>query len=625
MDNLARVERRPIFSGTIEEAWQWANKVRVMVDPTKNQCKPTDIGRIKSTICSPYNIKRIGIKELAEIWASGYTILPAILEGDGNANESMWRCQQVFPVDIDNKDVFVTMDEALALCNDAGIDPAFIYATFSYTDELPKFRMVFVTRREINKPEKRDDVYHFLQQVLSIDGQTVIDTQCFDGGRIFFGGKQILYQNYDARIDVEALLRDDGNKPNTDSGLRLVEKRMNNNKYTSYYSYKNPTLIKNKNINGLQAILQPVPKLFPSYSEAIRYLTQEVNLWEYLGVSGSSFNCIFHEDKHPSAGIIFPSKRGEYFYHCFTDSCGTQGNIIRITEFLQNEGRMKAIKFLMELYRVTIEESEPSKLLQENMRMIRQGELAEIEPEIHSIVGRYYPEILLIHQIVMDNLYHAPIIEGQEEAIFFFSNSYFAKLLGKNTSSASIRLALIAYLRLCRKLNDSEVPPEFLKRAQEFSRIHGYKETVQFYSMPSYGAKNLEISRERAIAFKENNCTIKGMSRELLFRTFGEDIANEVYPKQAGKSLSDESNRFQELVEKILFELINAHAYATEAQILAKLKGNQDFNHTRLKRMLQESLDKYDLIKRRSNQHDKKLYGIKQKGYPIIITRRSEQ
>lgn len=133
--------------------------------------------------------------ELAQEVSTGCTFAPGVFDGERkNAN---WRYQELFAIDIDSG---MTLDELLAVAERYNIYPAFIYETFS-SEHKDRFRPVFVAPERVTDYRVRTVIQAALLAIFS-----KADASCQDGARMFFGGKGLLYENYGARIDLEALL-----------------------------------------------------------------------------------------------------------------------------------------------------------------------------------------------------------------------------------------------------------------------------------------------------------------------------------------------------------------------------------------------------------------------------------
>ncbi|MDQ0480508.1 hypothetical protein QOZ93_002256 [Hathewaya limosa] len=64
------------------------------------------------------------------------------------------------------------------------------------------------------------------------------------------------------------------------------------------------------------------------------------------------------------------------------------------------------------------------------------------------------------------------------------------------------------------------VPEEFYIRSKVEALKKNVKDTIQFYRIPSFTIEALQQSDAIPKIWFENNCTMKGMSREMIYRTF---------------------------------------------------------------------------------------------------------
>jgi hypothetical protein len=211
VDNVARLERQPIFSGTIDELCQWTkdlqSKVKIMLDPIQFKQKPDkdkDIPGISNRLSSsPVDIN---IRELAKLASSGYNFTcgyygkPSIKDKTIHRKDECWTSQQIFGLDFDNT---ISFDDFMEICKRYNIYPTFAYATFSYTKECQKFRAIFMLDAPVTDKRVRSLIIESLMEVFNRKA----DQQCRDTARLFFGGKALLREDYDARLNIVGLMQ----------------------------------------------------------------------------------------------------------------------------------------------------------------------------------------------------------------------------------------------------------------------------------------------------------------------------------------------------------------------------------------------------------------------------------
>ena len=161
-----------------------------------------DVGIIKYRLQGKSSPVEVPLEIVIEELQKGKTISPAVMKGT-KAEDFVE--QQIFMVDIDNKrkDIpILQIDEALEICKKNHLPPIFYYPTFSHTDEIPKFRIVFVMNEVIKNNEIRLII---MKTLISLFEQA--DTSCTNADRLFFGtDKEAVICDLKARITVDTVL-----------------------------------------------------------------------------------------------------------------------------------------------------------------------------------------------------------------------------------------------------------------------------------------------------------------------------------------------------------------------------------------------------------------------------------
>ena len=264
--------------------------------------------------------------------AQGCTFKPAYLNGR-KSNDFI--SQQLFALDFDNNSDIKT---ELNRCKELNIIPCFGYITFSHTSEHHKFRLVFCNDEVIIDKSKRDKLQNSL--MFAFDN---CDKQTIDASRVFFGGKQLIYENYNSTIkgsDIVAKWNKDNtvnykNKVTTPiiinneyyNGNIQAIKKLDSKSMKSLISLDSGFIL-HSYINNNDLSVQSNPLTFTQPIELYNYL-DTIDLYDFLGVYGNLFRCVIHDDKNPSAGIEVKAN-GHYVYHCF--GCGFKGGIVHVVE-----------------------------------------------------------------------------------------------------------------------------------------------------------------------------------------------------------------------------------------------------------------------------------------------------
>ncbi len=359
-----------------------------------------------------------------------------------------------------------------------------------------------------------------------------------------------------------------------------------------------------------------------------------INLVDFLGLTDSKHCCLFHFDRNPSASI-FTTASGHYLYKCHSD-CDKTWGIIQIVEKLAKCSKPKAIRFICDVYGIQIIETEYQKeqkeMLQTNKELLESGKM-ELYPNLYKAIKRYIPLLIIMHDIAQQYVYDNPYDGADENMISFFASiRYIAELCGNsgNIKRISDRLNLMSYCEVIEKLTKDKVPENQWNAAIENSckfkddTLKQDRRQVNFYGLTSYTDDILSRADEYAKLFFERCGTMKGWSHEYLIRTFGQEIADRVYPGMVwimkdgtryDNMTNKKTNKYSEQFVTALMSCLDTYGYATERQVTELIPGYRDMNAIRTKRILQEVLSSYSLKRLRLNKQLKETYHVTDIGY----------
>ena len=179
-------------------------KFKLHIDKISYNEKPNKkAGEIKTRLQKTATVVDVTIQELIEALEEGKTVSPAVMKGTKSED---FIEQQVFMVDIDNKKnaiPILTVEEAISICEKNCLPLAFYYYSFSHTEKLPKYRLVFILDEAITDNIIRLSI---MQRLIDLFEQS--DTSCRNADRIFFGtDKEAVICDLKARINVDIVLK----------------------------------------------------------------------------------------------------------------------------------------------------------------------------------------------------------------------------------------------------------------------------------------------------------------------------------------------------------------------------------------------------------------------------------
>ena len=170
--------------------------MHVSIDEVPYNWKPdkSEIGKMRYRVAR--NWKQMELEELAELNGNrGHTIVPAHLEGGISAKDCV--AMQVFALDFDHGCSFADIKHR---CDALGLDMAYAYHTFSSSEAEEKFRVAFVLEWLLEDGFIINLILQILQAIFPES-----DRSCKNMDRMFFGGKELIYFDGEARLALGQL------------------------------------------------------------------------------------------------------------------------------------------------------------------------------------------------------------------------------------------------------------------------------------------------------------------------------------------------------------------------------------------------------------------------------------
>lgn len=231
-------------------------KIKLNVDNQELKEKPeTFDGRLRNRLCNADSIREITPEQLIECVRRGRSFTPAIMTG---TTGDTWQAQQVICADIDNdtgkKDADghkiriaepLTPEKARDVMAQYGIDPYFMYYSFSNTDKWPKFRIVLILDAPITDADAANDLISRFTGIFNAlyRGQTIeingierpikcADTTASDNARLYYGGRSdsIIYTSGQTTraslLQALPVYEDDQPTERADKPVEAVKKSM---------------------------------------------------------------------------------------------------------------------------------------------------------------------------------------------------------------------------------------------------------------------------------------------------------------------------------------------------------------------------------------------------------------
>ena len=361
-------------------------------------------------------------------------------------------------------------------------------------------------------------------------------------------------------------------------------------------------------------------------------------IFQYSDMCYNSTNIklLYNRNTEPSANI-FTTKNGVQKYRCCSENLTL--NIKQLIEMLGDfKSEFKAIQFIMDIYNLSIKESQWSIEQRENIDMminnITLNKFQELCPQADKNIKYAKDTFLMMLSIARNNIYSEKFSNDDGEIVFYVTNKKLAEYMGKGNSQKKIDkinkyVKMLIYHDLIRILDNDQIPKELLKNALKYT--NGNKNRVNFYAIPSWVVQQLKTIEDNGIRWKDKGYRIGGVSFDMFYRSEGFEVAASLYPQYKKKK-----NEYGEIVNRtttkasdertlkiseVILHCIQRKGYCTEKEVVYIL-GNEyryEVTETQIKRCLNEIMDCYGLKKVKTNKVLKEQFDIKSDGYPYII------
>ncbi|MUG85716.1 hypothetical protein GNP92_05035 [Paenibacillus timonensis] len=554
------------------------------------------------------------VEELAAKWISGYSILPAKMRGKKSEDDN-WTNQQVFAVDFDNEngdkervsdDYYVTHEEALEMARQAGLSPAFIYSSFSSSEIHQKFRMVFILNDEITTKQQHNEVTTRLYSAFMKGGYVIADTKCSDLSRIYYGGRNLLYQDYDAVTMLSKVMKLGVSDVHCISRLRSKRGidgiRMND--------YIPASLMHSDDVRGvttsaMTALINGDPhklrEIIHNGVDSTLYIkentgTVHTNINPYrvikqfplhhiLGVPlNVAFRCIMHGhlDTHPSANVQL-RKDGTYAYYCH--GCYGEGNGQSLIDLIMEAtgcGIGETVAFAETAFDISLQTDHQlicRRRCDHILRFIdshtfRTGkwEPLYLHMKRKKLLGhyRYYVEQSALYTPSESMLGEGipTLYQSVRETADRMDDFSFAYCSGIDKNSVSKKRNELADLGLIGKSTNMDHPA--YAKAKAYQRRQGNEFHKEFLFIPELTIEILDFALDQIVRSKTAGERAKFRTKASVVTARGEEASNRIFAQSAGKELSKYHNDFITFMMRTTTRLCSK-GWTTEDEIIEEI------------------------------------------------------
>lgn len=588
--------------------------------------KPVEVmGRIQNTCVKAETIE---LTELCDLIAQGCTFKSC----DCGKSASDFHSGMLFSLDFDNKDASKRIDpeEAISIAVRAGFKPSVMYRSFSSTDAIKKFRLIFVADRQLTDRKQ----WEHCQNIISAIYPEGVTDHTNNPNRCFFGTDKGIDFCEENQVSVDLLLSNYVEpKPKTATTRKQRSRKGNRpSRIAQAIADHDSAYIRRYMGRGKRIV-------FDNRQQFFDYIYKTVNLADFLGVDeNKKFHCILpsHDgaDDDPSASV-FRSQSGVWLYKCFAEE-GKTWNIKQIVELLGNfDSEYQSLEFLKDSLNLKIKETQWAIEQRENIDSIVNCLCGTDENAFSSICPlashnlRNCKMLLLQVLCIARNCIYPERTSQDRNIIFYMSVRQLAKDMGKkSTDQIDRNLKLLTYHKVIKELPDEEIPPQFLQKA--YANRKDKHSRVSFYEIPSWVVQRTQLIEQQGKKWKDNGYRIRGISYEMFLRSEGQEVASEMYPQYSrittkngiiNRRASRKADEMHDMMTEVVITLIQSKGYCTEADIAEYFtrKHGKNITELQIKRSIGDIMTANNLHKQKCNKSLKQRLSIDSKGYPIVI------
>lgn len=526
------------------------------------------------------NYREVTRDEFVDILNSSLSFIPSKTKNKGNKNEDFLETRVII-LDFDNtvKDEnnnvvdlskddsrYLSIEKALSIdlvCNSAFA----IQKSIRYSENLEKFKIVFILKEAITDYNEMKDVYNYLQEKIPWCDKSVASSN-----RMFFGGYKsdaVMIINGDNMLDITELPID----------FTMTSSKNCQSDSEREYELVNETdfvkLIKNDDKEEMKQWF--IDCLFDSSEMSFkeiyeRLLTIDMNK---LLKSNKNLRCLFHDDHNPSASI-FTGKNGHSIFHCHSSNCGVSVDFIGVVMLiLKKDSRVETFNWLLEnldLYPTHFRKlKEESKVLFDT--------LESMEDKLFRTIKNCLEEMRRVYDALLSDVNFFD--ESKESVTCILSGEQLAKKMSPYYGKAygidkcNKLLSFMTFIGLIKKLDDEDVPLkmlEYLNRLKEekvLGNLNHKRSNV--YRLDVFDATSViqKLNEDILPLLKKFHFTYQHFSYAWVKMCFNEEEARRVFPQNSRSELSKEKQLILDEAREVLQGLSWQETYImTEKELI---------------------------------------------------------
>ncbi|EIB6789638.1 hypothetical protein LWX75_002198 [Enterococcus faecalis] len=509
------------------------------------------------------NYREVTRDEFVEILNSSQSFIPSKTKNKGNKSEEFLETRVII-LDVDNtvKDEndnvvdlskddsrYLSIEKALSI--DLVHNSAFaIQKSIRYSENLEKFKIVFLLKEAITDYNEMQAVYRYLQEQMpwcdnSVDSST----------RMFFGGYKsdaVMIINGDNMLDITELPID----------FTMTCSKNCQSDSEREYELVNETdfvkLIKNDDKEEMKQWFKDC--LFDSSDMSFneiyeRLLTIDMNK---LLKSNKNLRCLFHDDHNPSADI-FTGENGHSIFYCHSGNCNVSVDFIGVMKLiLKKDSRVETFNWLLE--KLDLYPTHFQKLKEESKVLF--DTLESMKDKLFRTIRNYLEEMRRVYDVLLSDVNFFD--DSKESVTCILSGEQLAKKMssyyGKtyDIDKCNKLLSFMTFIGLIKKLDDEDVPLkmlEYLNRLKEEKALGNFNhKRSNVYRLDVFNVTSViqKLNEDILPLLDKFHFTYQYFSYAWVKICFNEKEAKRVFPQNFRSEFSKEKQLILDEAHEVL-------------------------------------------------------------------------
>lgn len=546
-------------------------KVKTMVNRfrAKNKEMATKyIGAVKNNKAEGFktDIVEITMSELANEILSGKAIIPAVLEG--RIEDSNFKEQQLFALDIDY--IGTNLKDLKAKLADYPY--SLIYTSFSHTEAVPRYRVIFIADRVITDAQEARQITAALMEVAGCS-----DDKCIDVSRVFYAGRSIV-EIQDKMFSVDKLLK---NIDISYEEVLPVENKEKTEILGSEEAGEDNVVITAEEITKNLSKITEFEGMELDYNGSFNWINSNIDLSILLGKEANTlFRCMNpdHLDKRPSA--ITYKYGNKYYYRCNCGHFHKPKSVIDTVSLLLNIDKVEVLYLITDALGIMM-----GSIYQRNSRLLIADTKANltkmIKPEtiLYKEMKYLWGTLNVIQDFASSKITISPLSVNSTRPTFFMSRSQLQsemiRLGVKGSSNVKNKLDQLKDLGFIRPLLEKEIVEASLKEANEIKKKQlkstqkKYVNRIEYYELCSINPSMIRKAEELITIRKKSGAKKKNMNVTRRLAVYGEEHTQKVNPQGQviNKICFNKNQKEMDKLINIATGLIKTNGYFTETML----------------------------------------------------------